>query len=313
MHNFTKPDGCRAQMLACQDKLKERGMFAANARAMSESDACDDIEPWCESAAEMTYMSMDRSWFDIGHPSADPFPPPQYAGYIMQGSVLEALGVPVNFSWVSPAVSESFSGTRDELLGGFLDATGYLLDHGVKVHMMYGDRDYACNWVGGERVSLEVPYARSADFAAAGYAPLLTTQGVKGMTRQHGNYSFTRVFQAGHEVPSYQPEAAYEIFMRATFNRDVATGLLPVTSELATVGPSDTWHIKNDLPEEPTPQCYILSPGTCRPEIWEKVWAGKVRVEDYFVVGVDEDDGDEEDWVIVDKDGDDGQVPSDEL
>jgi hypothetical protein len=183
---------------------------------------------------------------------------------------------------------------------------------------MYGDRDYACNWIGGERVSLEIPYARSADFAAAGYAPLLTTQGVKGMTRQHGNYSFSRVFQAGHEVPAYQPEAAYEIFMRATFNRDVATGLLPVTSELVTVGPSDTWYIKNEPPEEPTPQCYILSPGTCTPEIWDKVWAGKARVENYFVIGVDEDedDGKDEEWVIVDgkeASHDDAQAPMNEL
>jgi hypothetical protein len=238
-------------------------------------------------------MSLDRSWFDIGHASADPFPPPYYGGYLMEGNVLEALGTPVNFSWVSPAVSESFTATHDELLGGFLDATAYLLDNGVKVHMMYGDRDYACNWVGGERVSLEIPYSRSADFAGAGYAPLITLAGVKGMTRQFGNYSFTRVFQAGHEVPAYQPEAAYEIFMRATFNRDVATGLLPVTDELATNGPKDTWHIKNDPPQLPDPQCYILNPSTCEQDIWKKVWEGAVTVKDWIVVGVDEDDEDD--------------------
>lgn len=30
--------------------------------------------------------------------------------------------------------------------GGFLDSIGYLLDSGVKVHMMYGDRDYPCTY-----------------------------------------------------------------------------------------------------------------------------------------------------------------------
>src|SRR4051794_32204524 len=99
--------------------------------------------------------------------------------------------------------------------------------------------------MGGENVSLAVPYSNAAAFARTGYAPLVTLDGISGMTRQLGNFSFTRVFQAGHEVPAYQPVAAYEIFMRATFNRDIATGLLGVTDDLATVGPGDTRFIKN--------------------------------------------------------------------
>ncbi|KFA55265.1 hypothetical protein S40293_04966 [Stachybotrys chartarum IBT 40293] len=289
MTNFTQPNGCKDQMTTCQDKLERLSLPPTKLSILAESGLCD-IQSWCVSAAETAYMSLNRSWFDIGAPAADPFPLPFYAGYLMEGDVLEALGAPVNFSWVSTAVSESFTTTNDELLGGFLDAVGYLLDSGVKVHMMYGDRDYACNWVGGERVSLEIPYSRSAAFAAAGYAPLLTSQGIKGMTRQLGNYSFTRVFQAGHEVPSYQPEASYDVFMRATFGRDVATGLLPVTDGLVTAGPRDTWHVKNDPPQTATPRCYILNPSSCEPEVWDKVWRGEVTVEDWVVVGVDEDE-----------------------
>lgn len=190
------------------------------------------------------------------------------------------------------------------ILGGFGESIGYLLDNGVKVHMMCkscpllstdnktltqtdGDRDYACNWVGGERASLAIPYSRSEDFARAGYAPLVTPDGITGMTRQLGNYSFSRVYQAGHEVPSYQPVTAYEIFMRATFNRDVATGLIPVTDELVTVGPRDTWHIKNEPPAMPEPVCYVLKPETCRPEVWETVVDGTAVVRDYYVIGVE--------------------------
>ncbi|POR39253.1 Carboxypeptidase S1 [Tolypocladium paradoxum] len=111
------------------------------------------------------------------------------------------------------------------------------------------------------------------------------------MTRQLGNYSFTRVFQAGHEVPMYQPAAAYDIFMRATFNRDIPTGLLPVGDELATAGPPDTWHIKNVPPQPPRPKCYVLDPETCTPHVWAKVVAGDVEVKDYFVVGDGDPDG----------------------
>lgn len=66
----------------------------------------------------------------------------------------------------------TFSNTFDIVHGGFLEAIGSLLDAGVKVHLVHGDRDYPCNWVGGEAASLAVPYSRAAGFARAGYAPL---------------------------------------------------------------------------------------------------------------------------------------------
>lgn len=237
------------------------------------------------SPAVSTYFTLNSGWFDISHPIRDPFPPSHAYGYLTEESVLAALGSPVNFTATSAAVSSNFASSYDEFHGGFVDAVGYLLDHGVKVHMMYGDRDYACNWIGGERASLVVPYSRAADFARAGYAPLLTDRGVAGLTRQHGNYSFSRVFQAGHMVPSYQPEAAYDIFMRATFNRDIPTGLQPVRDDLSTEGPSDTWHVRHEPPEAPAPRCYILSPQSCVPELWDKVVAGTALVRDWFVDG----------------------------
>lgn len=185
-----------------------------------------------------------------------------------------------------------FSGTHDMIHGGFLDSIAHLLESGVKVHMMYGDRDYPCNWVGGEAASLAVPYAKAPEFAAAGYVPLVTSDGVKGMTRQYGNFSFTRVFQAGHEVPSYQGQAAHDIFNRATFGLDIPTGLFVTGDEYATVGPADVWGVKGVAPTPMRPKCYILSPTTCVPEIWKKVVAGAVTVKDWFVV---EECGDSQD------------------
>jgi len=120
-------------------------------------------------------------------------------GYLNQAWVLEALGVPVNFTSSSHVVSNSFSATYDITRGGSMEAASYLLDSGVKVHLMYGDRDYACNWLGGEAVSLAIEYSGAEDFRKAGYAPILGSEGIGGFVRQYGNYSFSRVFQAGHE------------------------------------------------------------------------------------------------------------------
>jgi len=110
-----------------------------------------------------------------------------------------ALGVPVNYSAQNMAVAEAFTRTGDFLRPNSFESIGYLLDSGVKVALVYGDRDFACNWIGGEEVSLAVEYSMSDKFKAAGYMPILSSIGVGGQVRQYGNYSFSRVYQAGHE------------------------------------------------------------------------------------------------------------------
>lgn len=292
MHNWTRPNGCRDQTMDCQKKLSAFDVASVNRGLVSAADVCD-VADWCENMAVRKYNELGRGWFDIAHPTADPFPPPHMNGYLTQEHVLNALGSPVNFTAESPVVASNFAGTHDLVHGGFIDAVAYLLDSGVKVHMVYGDRDYACNWLGGEKASLEVPYSRQRDFGEAPYGIFQTRDGFSGITRQLGNYSFTRVFQAGHMVPAYQPVAAYEHFVRAMFNVDIGSGTTPVTDDFINDGEAfDRW-IKQPPPEMPEPRCYVLQPSSCTKEVWEKVAAGKVTVKDFFVIDVEEDDEDE--------------------
>lgn len=93
-----------------------------------------------------------------------------------------------------------FNLTGDFVRGHGLEALGTLLNKGVKVALMYGDRDYQCNWFGGEAISLAIDSSISSDFITAGYANIQTNSSyVGGLVRQYGNLSFSRVFQAGHE------------------------------------------------------------------------------------------------------------------
>lgn len=292
MYNFTKPEGCKDQYIRCRKRLADENRRNGYATIASSESICD-IASWCEEPAEAIYQSRDFGWLDIANPHAEPFPPPYLNGYLTQSHVLQALGSPVNFTSSSHAVSKAFQKALDSYEGGFLDSIGYLLDSGVKVHMMYGDRDYACSWVGGEAASLEVPYKKIGDFRSAGYVDMVTSGGeAKGMTRQHGNYSFTRIFQSGHLVPAYQPEAAYDIFMRSLFNKDIATGKTDVRDDLKTEGPSSTWHVKHAAPPKPKPECYILTPESCTPDDWAKVVDGTAIVKDFLVVD-DSEDNDE--------------------
>ena len=102
-------------------------------------------------------------------------------------------------------------------------------------------------------------------------------------------------------MPWYQPEVSYNIFMRAMFNKDIATGLLPVSDDLTTIGPSSTFHIKNAVPIAPEPKCYTLNPETCTPEQYAGVKDGSALVRDFFVVGSVRDGG------VVGVEGENGQ------
>lgn len=290
MHNFTKPGGCKEQNAACQTKISKERKHNMSA---SSKQLCD-FEEWCITAAEAIYSSQDYGWLDIANPGAEPFPPSYLEGYLTQSSVLQAIGSPVNYTASSGAVSHAFEANFDQFAGGFLEAIAYLLESGVKVHMMYGDRDYACNWVGGEAASLAVPYSGLEEFRNAGYADMLSGGQLKGLTRQHGNYSFTRVFDAGHLVPSYEPQAAYDIFMRALFNTDIATGMQKVTNDYKTEGPDNTWHVQKPAPARPKPECYVLKPSSCTKEDWELVKSGRALVKDFILQGEESDDDNEE-------------------
>ena len=113
------------------------------------------------------------------------------------------------------------------------------------------------------------------------------TRMLVGQTRQYGNFSFSRVYESGHEVPAYQPETAYRIFMRSLGNRDVATGKVDTSTNgsYATVGRSDTWAIKNKSPKQPLHFCYTLDPNSlCTEAQLETVESGNGTVEEWILV-----------------------------
>jgi len=96
---------------------------------------------------------------------------------------------------------------RSDMLG-YLEDIAYILDSGIKVSLVYGDADYACNFIGGEEVSLAINYTDSEQFRSAGYAAIQTNSSYAGgQVRQYGNFSFIRVFgENSAEVTRSRPD-----------------------------------------------------------------------------------------------------------
>ncbi|KAG9664796.1 alpha/beta-hydrolase, partial [Aureobasidium melanogenum] len=198
------------------------------------------------------------------------------------------------FTGFSSVIAQEFAAAGDFLKGNNLAALGQLLDRGVKLSLLYGDRDYQCNWFGGEAISLAINSSISSSFGKAGYTKFETNASYTGgLTRQYGNLSFTRVFQAGHEVSYYQPETTYQIFNRVMFDRDVATGQIPTapasnSSTYATSGNSSAL-VSIGVPmefESSVPSCYFWDiMETCTPAQAQVFANGSAITEDFILVG----------------------------
>lgn len=131
-------------------------------------------------------------------------------------------------------------------------------------------------------------YPDAPSFRSAGYTNLETNSSyVGGLVRQHGNVSFSRVFEAGHAVAAYQTETVYQIFNRAIFGRDIATGDIVIGAEgnYSSVGPASSFSVKNELPLSPGSICYLYeAPLTCTEEQGEALMNGTAVVENFIVI-----------------------------
>ena len=299
LDDWSKPEsGCLARILECQ-ALEAQGDPNNYGNNSTVSDACYQAIYICSNYVDEVYDQVSgRNVYDFAAINSDPFPPNYFLGYLNQAYVQAALGVPVNFTSESNPPYFAFTDTgdfaRSTVNGGYLQDLAFILNSGIKLALIYGDRDYICNWLGGENVSLNVPYSQSEKFHDAGYANISTNASyIGGQVRQYGNFSFSRVFQSGHEVPAYQPETAYQIFSRAIFGNDIATGTVSTNnnSDYATQGSSTTFQVKNQDLGSPSPQCYVRAfETTCTDDQQASVLNGTALVHDYILIDKNQTD-----------------------
>ncbi|OTB08532.1 hypothetical protein M426DRAFT_317156 [Hypoxylon sp. CI-4A] len=211
----------------CLDRLND-------CKATGLNQVCKNADDFCANLIEAVYDNyLGRDEYDSRELTPDPFPYGYYTDYLNSPELQEAIGAFTNFS-SNGAVGEAFDNTGDDSRDIDLDTIRYLLEKGVTVALYAGDADYNCNWLGGEAVADEI---NPDGFSEAGYVDVITSDSViHGQVKQSGNFSFTRFYEAGHEVPFYQPLASLEYFERAIRGFDIETGNNPVQADYITVG-----------------------------------------------------------------------------
>ncbi|KAH9819864.1 carboxypeptidase 2 [Teratosphaeria destructans] len=230
---YNIPAGCRTYLDICEesDHDEEVCSFATQiCRGLVEG-------PW--------YRYSGRGTYDIRKGSY--LPSSSWIKYLNTPTVQNALGVDVNYTSKSNRrIQSAFYSTGDYVFTTFKRDLEEILNKGVRVAMLYGDADYICNWFGGEAMSLALDYKHAKEFRAAGYAPF-TVDGVQyGDVREYGNFSFTRMWDAGHLVPYYQPKASLEFLTRLLNNVILSDGSQTVTEDYSSPGPSESTHKNKD-------------------------------------------------------------------
>jgi hypothetical protein len=95
------------------------------------------------------------------------------------------------------------SGSRLSMAIGTISVTVSLL---LAVKKYHANKIPSISGLGGEQISLAIQSSSSTGFRASGYASISTNDSyIGGVVRQHGNLSFSRVFDAGHQGKPRSP------------------------------------------------------------------------------------------------------------
>ncbi len=208
----------------CVDRLQTCEKYGDdNQCATADSFCISNVQSFLDNYA-------NRDEHDVRMLMPDPFPYPFYIEYLNRADVQAATGAFTNFTISSAVVSDAFSLTGDDGREvGAIQALRDLLHHDISVALYAGDADYDCNWLGVQKIAdiINVP-----GWQEAGFADLVTSDGqFHAQVKQVRKFSFTRFFEAGHEVPFYQPLASLELFERVIGARDIATGRIDTSKD----------------------------------------------------------------------------------
>ncbi|KAJ2078584.1 hypothetical protein H4R24_004362 [Coemansia sp. RSA 988] len=181
---------------------------------------CLPATQYCESNITDVYASSGRSYYDMrlncgGNEDACYPIMDDIDRYLNNPTVQKELGAEVSvFESCSEKVFTGFWLTGEETKP-FHQYIPPLLADGIRVLVYAGDADYICNWYGNKAWALEMEWSGKHKFNMAEDKKWHTADAEHvGEIRETENFTFIRVFGAGHMVPYDQPVAALDMVNR---------------------------------------------------------------------------------------------------
>ncbi|KAL9013022.1 MAG: hypothetical protein Q9173_002247 [Seirophora scorigena] len=198
---------------------------ALQACASSGSNSvCRDADDVCNRNIQAP-LSMITNFdaYDVRELSSNPNPPTElHAEYLQSSAVLQAIGAKSTYQVCVHAPFQAFDTTGDRVRS-FLSQLSDVVQKGIQTVVWAGDADWICNWIGNQATAEAVVYSGQSEFKNATLAPYHVGGKQAGTFKAVGKLSFARIFEAGHEVPYYQPKAALQIFKQTMMGQGLSS------------------------------------------------------------------------------------------
>ncbi|KAK8050613.1 carboxypeptidase Y [Apiospora phragmitis] len=135
------------------------------------------------------------------------------ASYLNQPEVMKALGAEVTgYESCNSELNRNFLFNGDWSKPFHLLVPDLLKQ--IPVLIYAGDADYICNWLGNKAWSEALVWGGKKDFNSAKMTDLTVDDKAYGQVKTSGNFTFMRVYEAGHMVPFNQPKGSLDFFNR---------------------------------------------------------------------------------------------------
>ncbi|BFZ56223.1 carboxypeptidase C [Savitreella phatthalungensis] len=189
--------------------------------------SCVPAALYCNSQLIGPYQRTGRNVYDIrGDCEGGNLCYPQLdwiQKYLNRPEVMKAVGAEVDqYASCNMDINKNFLFAGD-WMRPYYTGVQTILEAGIQVLVYAGDTDFICNWLGSKAFIESVEYAdhegMTADKPLKKWKMSQSIGNLKkgttvGETKNSGNLTFLRVYEAGHMVPYDQPESALEMLNR---------------------------------------------------------------------------------------------------
>ncbi|KAI9251343.1 prepro-carboxypeptidase Z [Phascolomyces articulosus] len=160
---------------------------------------------------ERLFDATGQSSTDVRIPSVQDTPPQTYARFLNLPSTRKHIGANALYTECKASVRIPFLETGDNARKTSPSIT-FLLNQGIRVLVFVGDVDYLCNWYGNNALFNALPWYHADHYRAQSLKPWMLNSREVGQIKSWGPLTFIRVYQAGHDVPYYQPLPSLAMF-----------------------------------------------------------------------------------------------------
>ncbi|KAI8329313.1 Alpha/Beta hydrolase protein [Chlamydoabsidia padenii] len=190
------------------DSLPECVSLAKKCYKTDSTEDCNAAGDYCGNNIEYVYENSGRSFYDVRTSHEIPS---TYIKFLNTASTRNIIGATHSYTECSGPAGNKFASTSDGNRN-FAPRVADLLNNGVRVLLYSGDADYICNWMGNYAWSSQLNFTGSSEYQSKSLKAWNLNGKEVGQVQAGSGLTFVRVYEAGHEVPYYQPAAALAMF-----------------------------------------------------------------------------------------------------